>query len=323
MKHRLALGLMLVTLLLVAPLLSGTFERHLMIIVGIHVILVLGLDLLVGWVGLLSMAQAAFWGIGAYASALLSLKFQFPFWLALAGASATSASAGLIIGYPLLRLRDYQFLVGTFVAGIALTTVFTNLVSITGGPSGLTGIPFADVGIPGLVTHQINPMRAKAEYLYLVLALVALTWFVHWTITRRNWIGHVLAGIRENAALSQAVGIPTGRYKLLAFCVSAAFAGVAGSLYAHYVTFINPELFTFVESFDLLVMTIVGGAGSSSGPLVGSVLLTAIRELTHPLHPAIAQILFGVLLIGITALLPGGFVGGATKLKAWIQNSRL
>jgi branched-chain amino acid transport system permease protein len=319
-RRHLMLGFVFILLLLGAPLIGGTFERHLMIIVGIHVILVLGLDLLVGWVGLLSMAQAAFWGVGAYASALLSLKFQVPFWVALLGAVTISTIAGLIIGYPLLRLRGYQFLVGTFVAGIALTIVFTNLVGITGGPSGLTGIPFADVGIPGLVTHQINPVRAKIEYVYLVLAFVSLTWFVHRKITRTSWTGRVFAGIRENEPLSQAVGIATGRYKLLAFCVSAAFAGIAGSLYAHYVTFINPELFTFVESFDLLVMNIVGGAGSSSGPIVGSVLLTAIRELTHPLHPAIAQILFGVLLIGIIALLPGGFVGGVTRLRAWIRN---
>jgi len=290
-----------------------TLERHLLVLIAMNVALVASLDLLIGYTGLLSLAHAGFWGIGAYTSALL-VKAGFPFLGALLLAGGVAWACGLALGYPALRLRGHYFVVVTFIAGIVITILMNVLSGLTRGPHGIPGIPFASVEIPGVLAYTFNPFRDKLGYYYLVLALALL---VLWTKERlvRSRFGEALIAIREDEDLAQAVGIPTHRYKVAVFALSAGIAGMTGSLFAHYVTFISPESFTFRESFDLFVMNLVGGAGSTLGPILGPAFLTLLNELTRQVHPAFSEILFGVLLILTIAFLPQGLVGGLRRLR--------
>lgn len=305
--------LLFLTAAIAAPFVFPTIaQRNLLILIAINVILVASLDLLMGTAGLLSLGHAGFMGIGAYASALLVLHYRLPFPLALAAAAAAGGIAGLFIGYPSLRLRHHYFVLVTFIFGIILTLLFTSLVGITRGPMGLPGIPFAAIGVPGAGRHTFNTFQSKVDYYYLVVVVAA---FVLWLRGRlwRGRLGFALVAIREEENLAMAVGIHTHRYKVLAFVVSTAIAGAAGSLYAHYTTFISPEVFTFVDSFNLFVMNMVGGAGTPAGPVVGPLLLTIVRDALRNISPVAAEIAFGVFLIAAIAFLPVGLMGALRR----------
>ncbi|HET8678717.1 MAG TPA: branched-chain amino acid ABC transporter permease [bacterium] len=307
------------TLALVAAAIALPFviptiaARNLLVLIGINVILVASLDLLIGYTGLISLGHAGFWGIGAYTSALLMLRYRVPFPLALLGAAFLAAAAGVFIGYPSLRLRHHYFVLVTFIFGIILTLLFTSLIGITRGPMGLPGIPFARLAIPPLFSHTFNTFQSKVGYYYLVLVFVGLILLLKERIVRTR-MGQALIAIREEEHLAMAIGIDTHRYKVLIFTISAGIAGLAGSLYAHYTTFLSPESFTFVDSFNLFVMNLVGGVGTFAGPIVGPILLTAVRDILRNISPVLAEIAFGVFLIAAIAFLPTGLVGGFKKL---------
>jgi branched-chain amino acid transport system permease protein len=290
-----------------------TASRNLLILIGINVILVASLDLLIGYAGLLSLGHAGFMGIGAYASALLVMRYETPFPAALLAAALLAAAGGFFVGYPSLRLRHHYFVLVTFIFGIILTLLFTSLIGITRGPMGLPGIPFATLRI-GPLSHTFNTFQSKIGYYYLVLLFVVLVLLVKEQIVKAR-VGRALVAIREEENLAMAVGIDTHRYKVLIFTVSSGFAGLAGSLYAHYTTFLSPESFTFVDSFNLFVMNLVGGAGTFAGPIAGPILLTVVRDLLRNIRPVIAEIVFGVLLIAAIAFLPSGLIGGLNKLR--------
>ena len=306
------MGAGLLVALALPHLFNTTLERHLLVLIAMNVMLVASLDLLIGYTGLLSLAHAGFWGIGAYTSALL-VKEGFPFLGALLAAGGVALLSGFALGYPALRLRGHYFVVVTFISGIVITILMNVLSGITRGPYGIPGIPFASIEIPGVFAYTFNPFRDKLAYYYLVLAFALL---VLWAKERlvRSRFGEALIAIREDEDLAQSVGIPTHRYKVIVFALSTGIAGLAGSLFAHYATFISPESFTFLESFDLFVMNLVGGAGSMLGPILGPAFLTLLNEVTRQVHPAVSEILFGALLIFAIAFLPRGIVGG---LRHW------
>lgn len=299
-----------------APLaLRDPAHQNLLIVTGVNVMLVASLDLLIGQSGLLSLGHAAFWGIGAYMSALLSLRAGVPFPVAVLAAMGAAALCGVLIGYPSLRLRGHYFVLVTFIFGIIVTLLLTSLVTVTRGPMGLPGIPFATVPRlwgPPLV---LNTFQDKVGYYYLVLAGVVLTLWLRGCVVKSR-MGRALAAIREDEDLGQTVGIGTHGYKVGVFTLSTGIAGLAGSVYAHYTTFLAPEIFDFVASFDLFVMNLVGGAGTGAGPVVGPVLLTIVRDLLRAVHPVLAGILFGLFLIVAIAFLPEGLVGRWESLVA-------
>jgi branched-chain amino acid transport system permease protein len=299
-----------------APFVFSTLAgRNLLILIAINVILVASLDLLMGSAGLLSLGHAGFMGIGAYTSALLVLHRGVPFLLALAAAAVAGAAAGLLIGYPSLRLRHHYFVLVTFIFGIILTLLFTSLVGLTRGPMGLPGIPFASIGLPGGGRYTFNTFQSKVPYFYLVASVAAGALWLRGRLLRGR-LGYALAAIREEEHLGMAVGIDTHRCKVLIFVISTALAGMAGSLYAHYTTFISPEVFTFVESFNLFVMNMIGGAGTPAGPVVGPVILTVVRDVLRGISPVAAEIAFGVFLIAAIAFLPAGLMGALARRRA-------
>lgn len=307
--------LLLLGLAAAAPFVFPTIaQQNLLVLIAINVILVASLDLLMGAAGLLSLGHAGFMGIGAYTSALLVIHYHVPFLVALAAAAAAGGIAGLFIGYPSLRLRHHYFVLVTFIFGIILTLLFTSLVGITRGPMGLPGIPFASIGLPGIGRHTFNTFQTKVPYYYLVLGVAALVLWLRGRLLRGG-LGYALAAVREEENLAMAVGIHTHRYKVLIFVISTALAGSAGSLYAHYTTFVSPEVFTFVDSFNLFVMNMIGGAGTPAGPVVGPILLTIVRDVLRNISPVAAEIAFGVFLIAAIAFLPAGLMGAWQRLR--------
>ncbi len=314
------IGIVCVGLALAAPhIFTGIADRHLLVLIAINIILVVSLDLLIGGAGLISLGHAAFMGVGAYASALI-VKSGQPFVVGLVAAVVAAGLAGLIVGIPALRLRGHYFSVITFIVGIIITILMTNLDDLTRGPMGLTGIPFVKIQLFG-IDHVFRTIIQKVGYYYFVLAFAALVLLLRWRIGRSRF-GRALTAIKGDENLAESVGIATYRVKVTAFTIAAALAGVAGSLYAHYAAFISPDSFTFVHSFDLFVMNLLGGAGTFAGPIIGPIFLTVISTGVKSLSPAMAQIVYGVLLIVVIVVLPTGIAGGIARLRAALEGRR-
>lgn len=298
---------------------TGLAAQHLLVIIAINIILVASLDLLVGGAGMISLGHAAFMGVGAYASAILVREgASFP--AGLLAAFVAAALAGLIIGVPALRLKGHYFSVVTFITGIIATILMTNLVGLTRGPMGLPGIPFASIELFGF-SHTFRSIVFKVGFYYLTLSFAVLTLLLRWRLARSRF-GRALAAIKGDENLAESVGIATYRTKVTAFVLAAAIAGVAGSLYAHYSAFISPDAFTFVDSFDLFVMNLLGGAGTFLGPIVGPIFLTVTSSLLRNFSPALSHVIYGVVLITVIVVLPTGIVGGVRRLAAFLGAQR-
>ena len=293
----------------------GNYWLHLLIMIGLFVILANGLDLLTGYAGIPSLAQAGLWGVGAYASALLTMRAGLPFPLALLGAVGATLGVGALIGMLGLRLRG-RWTSFTFLAGVVLTLLFENLTFWTQGTQGLSGVPGISLGWPGEQARAWNPYRQKAWYFLAVwTAALASVWLKGRIV--RSRMGRALVAAREDEGLAKSVGIRTGRYQLGAFLAAAGFAGVAGSLYAHYSAYVHPHLFTFSQSFNLLVMNALGGAASLIGPLLGSSAVVLFSEWTRPVHATLAEMVFAVLLLLGLLYLPDGIWGGLRGAWRW------
>ena len=279
---------------------------HILIYIGIYTILSVSLNLLVGYAGLLSIAHASFYGVGAYAAALLALKVHSPFLLNLVLAVIGAAAIGILLGVPSLRIKEDYFAIATFAFQVIIFSVLNNWVSFTGGPMGLSGIPQPKIFGFTVSTHL--------EFLVLVYLLCALTLLVCRRIVTSPF-GRVLKAIREDEIFTQAFGKNIDTFKVKVFMISAALAAVAGVIYATYISFIDPTSFTIMESIFIISIVIIGGAGSLWGPVIGSVVLVTMPELLRfiGLPNAIAanlrQILYGSLLVIFMLWRPQGFIG--------------
>lgn len=251
---------------------TGSYSLHILIMIGINAILASGLDLVVGHLELLSLGHAAFFGIGAYASALLHLNLGLSFWQALPIAGLTTGLLGFLIGLVTLRLRGPYFVIVTLGFGQILYIIFLNWVELTRGPMGLPGIQG-----PTVPFRPDLPFDGKVPFYYLILALCLLTWLLKRQLAS-SYIGRAWRSIREDENLAASVGVSAFRYALLAFTIGAGLAGVAGSFYAHYILFVSPELFEFSNAVAILVMVIFGGRATLWGPVVGAVLFTVLLE---------------------------------------------
>ncbi len=296
-----------VLLSLILPLVfKSVLTQHFLVLIGINVILVLSLDMVLGHIGLSSLGHAGFMGIGAYTCALLVMHHHgLPFLICLLLGAVVAGVFGLLVGYPSLRLRGHYFVIVTFISGIVFNLFFTNLVSITKGPMGLPGIPAPKISLGGPFFVVFD---TKQKYYYLILFFIFLVVYLKHRCYHSR-MGQALLAIREDEDLAQAVGVKTHFYKVLIFVLSAAIAGLAGGLYAHYIRFIGPDSFTMLHSFDLFVMNLVGGSGTIIGPIIGPTILTLIDEISQLFKPEIARISFGVSLILIILYMPKGIMG--------------
>jgi branched-chain amino acid transport system permease protein len=279
---------------------------HIFIIAGIYIILTLSLNLIVGFTGLPALGHAAFSCIGAYTSSLLALNMGVSPWIGLLIGACVAAFSGIIIGYPAVRLKGDYLALATFGLGVIIYSIAKNWISLTRGPMGLPGIPgFSFFGLE---------LSGILSYLFLVLVFVIITIFIINRVVNSPF-GRILRSIREDEIASEALGKNIIKHKLVVFIIGAFFAGIAGSLYAHYITFIDPSSFTVMESITILLMVIFGGMGSVSGSVVGAVILVAFPELLRflgmpsSIAAPMRQMIYGLLLILLMIKRPQGLIG--------------
>jgi branched-chain amino acid transport system permease protein len=279
---------------------------HILVITGIYIILTLSLNLVVGYTGLAVLGHAAFSCMGAYVSSLLALNYGLSPWIGLFVGACVAALLGVVIGFPSLRLKGDYLALATFGAGVIVYSVAKNWVAVTRGPMGLPGIPgFSIFGVQ---------LSGVWQYLILVTVFVLITHFVIRRIVKSPF-GRILRGIREDEVAALAMGKNINKYKIIVFVVGAFFAGIAGSLYAHYITFIDPSSFTVMESIAILLMVVFGGMGSLAGSFVGAAVLVILPELLRFLGmpssvaAPLRQMIYGLLLIVLMLKRPQGVLG--------------
>lgn len=279
---------------------------HILILIGIYTILSVSLNLLVGYTGILSIAHAAFYGVGAYVAALMALKLQTPFLLNLFLAIIGAGIFGALVGIPSLRLRDDYFVISTFAFQIITFSILNNLVNFTGGPLGLPGIPQPQIFGFEITTHM--------EFLLLVLILAGITFWISNKIVTSPF-GRLLKAIREDEVFVRAAGRNVSDAKVKVFVISASLASIAGVIYATYITYIDPTSFTIMESIFIISIVIIGGSANLKGSIVGAVVLVALPELLrfvglpNSIAANIRQILYGALLVIFMLWRPQGFLG--------------
>lgn len=269
----------------------------------------MSLNLLVGYTGILSIAHAAFYGVGAYVAALMALKLQTPFLLNLFLAVIASGLFGALVGIPSLRLRDDYFVIATFAFQIITFSILNNLVDFTGGPLGLPGIPQ-----PNIFGFEIT---SHIEFLILVIILAGLTFWIANKIVKSPF-GRLLKAIREDEIFVKAAGRNVSDAKVKVFVISASLASIAGVVYATYITYIDPTSFTIMESIFIISIVIIGGSANLKGSIVGAIVLVALPELLrfiglpNSIAANIRQILYGALLVVFMLWRPQGFLGEYT-----------
>jgi branched-chain amino acid transport system permease protein len=255
-------------------------------LMGIFLISVQGLAILVGYTGQISLGQAAFMTVGAYVSAVLTKHIGLPFWFALPLAGLGAGFIGLIFGLPSLRIKGFYLAMATLAAQFIIPWVLRNFaVSATGGATGIQAIP-----VPRLAGLTFE----SGGRMYLVILAVAILTTIAMKNLSRTRAGRAFVAIRDNDLAAEVLGINIVAYKLRAFFLSAFYAGLAGSLWAHYLRSINPEQLDLIDSVWMLGMVIVGGMGSALGPILGTAFIRLLRELVSTLTPALNETLPGL-----------------------------
>jgi branched-chain amino acid transport system permease protein len=306
-----ALRLLLLLGLLIAvdrifPLLVNQYIARILILSGINIILAVSLNLINGFTGQFSLGHAGFMAIGGYTSAyfaihagpsILRLLGRAPGAAGPAGpvvlicglllGGVAAAVAGLLVGIPALRLRGDYLAIATLGMGEIIRVVILNIDAV-GGARGLNNIP------------------AYTNFFWVYL-LVAITILVHWNLVRSRH-GRALLAVREDEVAAESLGIPTTRYKVLAFTVGAAFAGMAGSLFAHYLSYLNTNSFTFLKSIEVVIMVVLGGMGSIFGSVVAAIFLTILPEVLRPIREY-RMVIYSLLLIVLMIVRPQGIFG--------------
>jgi branched-chain amino acid transport system permease protein len=272
------------------------------------IVVVVGLNFITGYTGQINFGQAAFYGIGAYVTALLS-KYGVSFWLCLPASMAVSAVFSLVLGVPTLRLRTYYLAMATIGFGEIARLVFVHWESVTGGSSGIRGIPGIDLGGVMLTEHW--------QYYALFLGFVALALLVAARL-RDSRFGRDMMATRDNELAAQMCGIDTVRLKLLAFLLAAAYAGAAGSAYARYAGYVSPDQFSNGQAVLFFTMLVVGGNGTLIGAVVGSVFLSLLPEALRFLKEWY-MVVYGIGVIACITGLPDGLVGVARRLAGAVQ----
>ena len=298
--RRLLLGLALAAALALPLVVRSSYVIHVAVLCAIYVILTLSLNLITGFCGQFSLGHAGFYGIGAYAAALLAVRLASPFLVNLVAAALAAGLVGFLIGLPTLRLGGIYLAMATLGFGEIIYLVLLNWLSLTRGPLGIPAIPEPSVWRFSLGT--------PARQYYLALGLVCLaTLAVSRLINSR--FGEAIQAIREDEIAAEAMGVPTTRLKVLAFTLSAALAGVAGAFFAHYTSFISPSSFTLVESILVLSLLVFGGMGSIEGSIAGAIVLTVAPEAFRFLAEY-RMVIYGALLVGLIVFRPQGLLGG-------------
>lgn len=295
----------------------STYSLHILVMTGIFLILSLSLNLMMGYVGLLSLATSAFFGAGAYISALLALNLKSPFLICFFTAGLGSAIIAACVGIPFLRLSKHSFVVGTLAFLLICDLVSRNWTSVTRGPMGLPGIPSPRFSFPGLPEIVVT---SKVSHYYFTLILVTLVLLLFGKLIASR-LGRAFMAIRDDEVLAKSMGIDTFKYKWIAFIISAFIAAIAGSYYAHYVMFVDPLIFDLYYLEYILITVIVGGAGTIWGVVAGAFIFTILPEFLR-LAGGLRLIIYGFILLLSIHLIPegiGGIINRSLKRRRLVE----
>lgn len=294
--------IVLLGLSLVFPLVFSSYQTNIMTNALMYVMLGLGLNIVVGIAGLLDLGYVAFYAVGAYAYALLNLHFDIGFWLALPIGAALAALLGVILGFPVLRLRGDYLAIVTLGFGEIIRLILENWNEFSQGPSGIANIPR-----PGFFGVDMT-LEASINFIYyMMIAMVIVTIFVVNRL-QDSRIGRAWLALREDDIACQAMGIDRTRTKLMAFALGATWAGFAGVVFAAKTTFVNPASFTFLESAIILAIVVLGGMGSILGVIIGALVLILLPEYLRALSEY-RMLAFGAILVTMMVFRPQGFIG--------------
>ena len=297
-----------IALLLALPLAAvGDYFQHLLVLWLLFALMALSLNIIVGYLGELSFGHAAFFGLGAYASAMLTVYAGLPFWFGLVASAVVAGFFGLVIGYVSLRIKGPQFAILTLGFGAILHSVFINWIDFTNGPLGITKIPPPRIPLFGI------EVRDGLPFYYLVLFFVLVAAYLCRALMRSR-TGRAFIAVRENDVLATSLGIDVFRTKLLGFVVATMMVGVAGCLYAHYIKVITPGLFTLHYMAPMVIMVIVGGKGTVTGPVIGALVYVVLLEVLRA-SGSMRMLVFAVLLTLSVIYLPGGLVSLLPKWR--------
>ncbi|GMT43563.1 MAG: branched-chain amino acid ABC transporter permease [bacterium] len=300
-----------IILLAVFPVIAASSDNtsyyiDIMTMVGIYSMITVGLTLLVGYAGQISLGHAAFFGIGAYSSGVLTTKFGINPWAALAAGAAISSTIAYLIGLPSLKLKGHYLAMATLAFGIIIYIFFKEAGYLTGGPSGLTDIP--GISIFGF------SFDSDLKYYFLVYTVLLLE-IIYSRNIMKSRVGRALKAIRDDEDAASATGVAVYQYKLKIFVLSALFASIAGSLYAYYFNFIDPSSFGFFPSVKFLIMIIVGGLGSLPGTLFGTWFITFLDSEWLSSVGDLTTLVYGIILLLLLMFLPNGVAGECRNLK--------
>ncbi|WP_454020797.1 branched-chain amino acid ABC transporter permease [Azospirillum sp. Marseille-Q6669] len=314
----------------VGPLwLGDQYILYVLTSTGIFIIGAMSLNLLLGYTGQLSLGHIAFFGIGAYTSALLSLGFDLdlggaepfvlgpqPVWVAFLGGILMAALFGFLIGKLAFRVRGAYFVIVTISFAQVMRMVALNWVDLTEGPMALNNIPPLSVWLPW---DGVIPLYKK-EYNYLLVLAVAVVCFLVIQRLVQSRVGRALVALRENESLARSVGIDVTRYLVVATVIAAGMAGAAGGLYTHYIRIVDPDVFMFIYTVTMVIMVVTGGKGTLAGPIVGGLAFGILPEVLREVaRPEVQWIIYGVAMIVVVFFLPQGMV---PAVKNWFAGRR-
>ena len=304
-KREIIIFLIFTLMVLITPFfLQGSYYLNVLVFIGINTMLAVALNLLLGYAGQISLGHAAFFGLGAYISGILTTRFGLDPWITMAIAAIASGVLAFIIGFPILKLKGHYLAMATLGFGIIMYIVFNETVGVTGGPSGLSGIP--NIHISSLVFDN----DLSNYYLIWIITLMVMLLSINLSQSR---IGRALRAIHNSEVAARTLGVNARILKVQIFTVSALISAVAGSLYAHTMTFISPPSFGFNFSIELVTMVIIGGLGSIYGSFLGAAILTVLPEFLRVLQD-FDIIVYGLMLIIMTMYMPGGLISGLQQV---------
>lgn len=307
----------LVTLALTIAVLPFVYPKgfYLLTPVGIQALVTIGLSLLLGYAGQISLGHAAFYAIGAYTSGVLTVRFGWTPWPAMAAGVLLSVAVAVVVGVPSLRLRGHYLAMATLAFGEIVRVVLDAWDTMTGGPSGFGGIPSLS-----LFGYEFDPVMDERGMFYLVWTIVVIGMMVALNIIHSR-IGRALRSIHGGEQAANVLGVPTSSYKVKVFVLSAAYASVAGSLYAHTIQYLNPPPFGTMTSILFVLMVIVGGMRTVWGALAGTILLGLLPEWLAGMEN-LWVVTYGAILLVTMMFLPQGVLLGARDILRRFQPSR-
>lgn len=298
----------------------GTYSLQILTLAGINAAVAIGLNLVLGTAGQISLGQAAFVGIGAYTTARLMTGLGISFWIAMPAGGLLAGVIGAALGYLALRFQGHYLAMITLCFGLIMHIFFLEFPFLTGGAAGIANIPYA-----GILGHSIdNGGEAFFKTFHLSWFLVLL---IYWLLNNLTNLGsgRALAALRDDPIAAESVGVPTAVYKVQAFTVLAVAAGLAGGVYAAHTHYVGPEIFGVGASLEFLIIVVIGGLGSPVGAILGALLMAVLPELMRS-YEEYRLLFFGMILMVIVVAAPGGIWGGistgAGRLRSALRGMR-